>query len=131
MSCCGKHFPYQQMQEQRHKNSNIWEMAGEQHQENNKGKIVPRRLWDSSPMAAWVNRCRAARGKPLAVKKAKVPSCNIPSVWSLIMHFYQLQHTWIQNGVFFPLWLRNTPQSQFKSIYGLCREIMLLQYPIA
>lgn len=130
MSCCGKYFPCQQTQEQSRKNNNLWEMAGEVQQEN-KGKILPERLWDSSPVAAWVKACRGARGKPSALRKAKVASCSILSVWSLVMHSnYSLHHTWIQNGVFFLLWLRNTPQSQFKNIYGLYREIMLLQYPI-
>lgn len=75
LSCCGKYFPYQQMQEQRHKNNNIWEMAGELWQEN-KGKTLPERLWDSSPMAAWLKGCRGAGGKPLALKK--VPSVAFP-----------------------------------------------------
>lgn len=86
MSCCGKYFPYQQTQEQSRKNNNLWETAGELQQEN-KGKILPERLWDSSPVAAWVKGYRGARGKPSAVKKAKVASCGILSVWSLVMHF--------------------------------------------
>lgn len=68
------------------KNNNLWEMAGELQQEN-KGKILPERLWDSSPVAAWVEGCRGARGKPSAVRKAKVASYSILSVWSLMMHF--------------------------------------------
>lgn len=62
MSCCGKnsHISRCRSNDIRIIRISIWEIAGELQQENKKGKILPKRLWDSSPMAAWVEGCRGA-----------------------------------------------------------------------
>lgn len=66
------------MQTQGHENNDMRKIAGEQCQENNRGKMLPQRPEDSTAMAAWVKGCsRAAGGKPLELKKAKAPICNI------------------------------------------------------